>query len=459
MDGFRNNPHLGPYLLAAILERHGFDITLIDLVCCERIGLEYVKRLTNFDVLLFSCNSTNWPVTRVLIRWAKEDAPDRVVIVGGIHATLFGEALLRSAPGIDYVIRGEGEQSLPMLLRALESRADPRGVPGLLASKDGQVIANEKPPLLTPRELDDLPAPLYDQLPRGKFRTLAIESSRGCVGSCSFCAIPFRRKWRPVSAEAFVDRVERLQPYLRSVQTSRFVIVDDCFTVDRRRTCRILDEIDRRGLSFQATYDARVKDFLDEDFVRRLAPYTQGVLLGAESFLEGTLHHIRKQLTKEDIVNCAHNVAKCGLAERTIFSFVIGFPWETKDDVLANVREVANLSLEFGVRVFLQWHTLTPGSALWDECYNRGELCFEDMDDPSYYHERKWLGASTALGIDDILEICDAVICIQKVLAVSNQVASSRGDFCFTIHPFVLRHPEATEAWRDEYDRLMARNV
>jgi radical SAM superfamily enzyme YgiQ (UPF0313 family) len=97
IDGFRNNPHLGPYLLAAILEQHGFDITLIDLVCCERIDLEDVKRLTNFDVLLFSCNSTNWPVTRVLIRWAKEAAPDRVVIVGGIHATLFGEALLRSA--------------------------------------------------------------------------------------------------------------------------------------------------------------------------------------------------------------------------------------------------------------------------------------------------------------------------------------------------------------------------
>jgi hypothetical protein len=81
------------------------------------------------------------------------------------------------------------------------------------------------------------------------------------------------------------------------------------------------------------------------------------------------------------------------------------------------------------------------------------------MDDPSYDHERKWLGASTALGINDILGICDAVICIQKVLAVGNQVAGSRGDICFTIHPFVLRHPEATEAWRDEYDRLMARNV
>ncbi|WP_429885833.1 B12-binding domain-containing radical SAM protein [Geoalkalibacter halelectricus] len=450
MDGYRNNPHLGPYLLAAVLEQAGFDLSLVDLTCAEFLDESVAERFAEFDVVLLSCNSTNWPTGRLLIDWLKQSCPAQVLVVGGIHATLFGREVMQTTP-VDYVIAGEGERSLPLLLDALQQQGGYHKVPGLIWRQDGALVANPPAPLLSSRELDALPLPLYTAMPPGRFKTIAIESSRGCQGNCLFCAIPFRKHWRPLSAGAFVDKVEALQPFLDKVEMRHFSVVDDCFTIDRQRALDIVELARRRGVNFQATYDARIRDFLDEELVEHLSSCSRGVLVGAESFLPRTLKRIGKPVTPDEIVRCARILDRYGLAEDTIFSFIIGFPWETKREVQENFSRIVDLALTFGVRIFLQWHTLTPGSALWHRLLRQGKVAVADLDTVGFLLGEKWFYVSSSLSVEDRLDISDMVTSVQKVMAFTKPYGSKRGEISFIIPPYLLNNKQLTEKWRESY--------
>lgn len=455
MDSFKNNPHLGPYLLASVLMKEGFDVSLVDLICVKSIKEEIVKRFENFDVISFSCNSTNWPTCRLLIQWTKKNYPEKIIILGGIHATLFGEDLAERYPAINFLIRGEGEKSLTYLLRAIGDKEKLINVPGLVCKINGKLISNPPAPLLDSFELDMLPVPFYDQMPKGEYKTLAIESSRGCKGACTFCAIPYQRSWRPLSAKGFVDNLEALQPYIPDVEMKHFSIVDDCFTIDHERVFAILNEVEKRNIDFQATYDARVKDFLDEKLVSELAPHTRGVLLGAESFLPETLKQIRKPITDSDLLKCAANAEKYGIAEDTIFSFIIGFPWETKSQVQQNLIKISDLAVNYGIRVFLQWHTLTPGSQIWNDFYKQEKVSSLDLDEIGFLLNEKWFSISSNLSIEDRLEISDMVTCIQKVIAFTKPFGCKRGDIAFMIPPYLMKNRNLTKNWAFRYQEKM----
>jgi Fe-S oxidoreductase len=455
MDSSKNNPHLGPYLLASVLKKEGFDVALVDLVYLESIKEEVVKSFAYFDVISFSCNSTNWPTCRLLIQWTKKNFPEKIVILGGIHATLFGEDLAERYPMINFLIRGEGEKSLPSLLRAIDNKEKLTNVPGLICKINGKVISNPPAALLNSGELDALPVPLYDQMPKRKYQALSIESSRGCKGACTFCSIPYQKSWRSLSSKGFVDNVEILQSYIPDVEKKYFSVVDDCFTIDHKRIFEILNEVKKRNIDFQATYDARIKDFIDEKLVSELAPHTKGVLLGAESFLPETLKQIHKPISESEILRCAANAEKYGIAKDTIFSFIIGFPWETKSQVQQNIAKISDLAVNYGIRVFLQWHTLTPGSQIWRGLYRQGKVLSSDLDEIGFLVGEKWFNISSSLSIEDRLNISDMVTCIQKVIAFTKPFGSKRGDIEFMIPPYLIKNRSLTESWVFRYQERM----
>lgn len=456
MDGYRINPHLGPYLLAAILDQEGFDISIVDLICLNTFDKRITEKLSEYDILIFSCNSTNWPTCRLLIEWMKDMNPNLTIILGGTHATLFGDDLIRHFP-IDYLMRGEGEKALVSLLEAIGSGRGWENVPGLIFKKNGRIIKNPFPQLLSPQELDSLPVPLYSQMPENKYKTIAIESSRGCKGSCAFCAIPFKRSWRPISPHSFVDKIEMLQTYLDKVETKYFTVVDDCFTIDKNRVIAILGEVERRGITFRATYDARIQDFLDEELVSKLAPYSKGILLGAESFLPETLRRIGKPIFPKDIEACAKIIDRYSMSDDTIFSFIIGFPWESKNQIQENLRRIADLILNYGIRIYLQWHILTPGSAIWQSFFQQKKVLISDMDDIGYLTGKKWFNLSSSLSIEDMLEISDMVTCIQKVLSSTKIFGDNRRNIEFIIPPYLLKNQYLTKDWCDNYQQRMDR--
>ncbi|MBL0714256.1 MAG: B12-binding domain-containing radical SAM protein [Desulfosarcina sp.] len=132
----------------------------------------------------------------------KSCCPDTTVVLGGHHATALPERIL-THPSVDFILRGDGEASLPALARALVNQTPVVSVPGIgFRRSNGQY--HIAPPVFV-RDLDQLPPPAYDLVDASfyarKHRTsLVLSASRGCPLNCSYCCtgadsfIPYRRR-------------------------------------------------------------------------------------------------------------------------------------------------------------------------------------------------------------------------------------------------------------------------
>jgi B12-binding domain/radical SAM domain protein len=101
---------------------------------------------------------------------------DAVYIAGGPHPSALPEEVLEH---FDFVVIGEGEETLPELIEAIENGRDPASVKGIAYKCQGQVLFTEK---RSPVDLDSYP-------PFAKILA-PIEISRGCPWGCTYCQTP-----------------------------------------------------------------------------------------------------------------------------------------------------------------------------------------------------------------------------------------------------------------------------
>ncbi|MBI5374565.1 MAG: cobalamin B12-binding domain-containing protein [Candidatus Schekmanbacteria bacterium] len=116
-----------------------------------------------------------------------------IVIMGGVHASSMPFELLKN-PYVDYVIIGEGEESLPLLLEAIknEKPSSISNIDGIGYKVDGQIKINPKVNWID--NLDLLPFPDREILHTesykiGRTRSTKIFTSRGCPFPCTFCSV------------------------------------------------------------------------------------------------------------------------------------------------------------------------------------------------------------------------------------------------------------------------------
>jgi len=180
------------------------------------------------------------------------------ICAGGQFATVVAVRLLELAPGLDSVVRGEGERSLVDLLRALEGGLPLGGIPGLSWRDPETGRIHENPARPAETDLDLLPRPLRTP-PFARQAGLPLASmlgSRGCVQGCTYCSIQTFGRQRPGPRQRFrsvPDVVDEMADLHRRHGVRIFVFHDDNFlhaTADaslaRARAFR--RETHRRGL-------------------------------------------------------------------------------------------------------------------------------------------------------------------------------------------------------------------
>lgn len=138
-------------------------------------------------------------------------------VIGGIHASfMFPEFL--PAGDVDFAVIGEGEETLPELLRCLSAGDDPARVAGIAFAHGNHVVRTAARPRLAtldplPKAWDLLPASRYSWSDRPGSRMGAVVVSRGCPRHCSCCG-PFARyegNWRMRSVDAVAYELTQLR--------------------------------------------------------------------------------------------------------------------------------------------------------------------------------------------------------------------------------------------------------
>ena len=241
------------------LLRAGYQICLID----STITPNYKKRVLEEvrDALCLGISLVTGPMIRETVEIAraiKEWNPEFPIILGGWHPSLLPKQTLQ-APYIDYVVRGQGEDSLLELVNHIEKGSAPDFVAGIGFKRDNKLIFTAERPL---KPLVDMPPKAYHLADFDAYERLCgkrwamYTSSLACPFNCAYCtnAGVYGRKWNALPAEQFVEETVDLS---RRYGLEMLWIVDDNFLVDLDRARAISEGLVRgRGpvkWSIQAT--------------------------------------------------------------------------------------------------------------------------------------------------------------------------------------------------------------
>lgn len=363
-------PPMGLMSLAAYLEKNGHDVSIRDLTIDESpVDYSYA------DIVGFTCATNQYKAALRLASEAKEE--DKPVVMGGVHATFDAESTLKSGY-VDYVVRGEGEETLLELCRRLEAEGKefkPEEIAGLSwYDKDSDsIIHNPERPAIS--DIGSLPYPArhlvdikgYSCNLHGREYGTTILSSRGCPFNCSYCVVPNTNGalYRSRKPKSIVDEIESL---VTEYGLDAFFFVDDNVTVETERMKQICDEIIKRGLKIgwwcQSRADTLIKN---EDMVEKMASSgCQQVFIGFETPNERILKAYNKSLTAEIGEQAVKLLKSYGIP--TMGSFMMGEIDETHKEIENTINYSRSLSIDYA-----QFSILTPflGTALYEKVKDR----------------------------------------------------------------------------------------
>ncbi len=294
------------------------------------------------DLVGITCNSGNMDAVRLMVRRLNHRSVP--VILGGSHPTVLPEQSIRYTSA-DLAAIGEGELTLLSVLDAWEYGASVSSIASLARKENGQVITNPRGPLIDP--IDDLPIPDRSFINRSDYFGEVIMTGRGCPFDCSYCASKniWGRRVRLRSVPSIIDELKMLMEAAQSdispscgpgdhERPGRWVVkvLDDTFTVNRKRTLRLLEEIIAQGLNrFEFTGGVRA-DTLDGELVAAMRKANfRRVTLGVESGSPRILKMIRKGETNEQVKRALTLLRDAGIHSHAFF--MIGLPGETPEDI------------------------------------------------------------------------------------------------------------------------------
>jgi anaerobic magnesium-protoporphyrin IX monomethyl ester cyclase len=307
------------------------------------------------------------------------------VVLGGPHCNDF-PALARQLPGVDAVIKGEGQKPLATLLDAWSRGEVARGIPGVVAHADDPVPTED---VYFSNDLDDYPIidrtqvdyrRYYDVMGKGGTFTTMI-TSRGCPFRCTFCNTP-RHRYRTMTAPRICSELEACA----ALGIREIYFVDDTFNITNKRVVELCDEILRRGIRVSWTARFRVRG-VDRVLLEKMKAAGCGrIQFGVEQGTDEGLLRFKKDVDLEMVENAFRLCREIGI--QTVAYFMIGTPVERSHaDVLDTIRYAVKLDPDF---VMFNMLTPFPATTLFDEGIQGGVLSMEPWTrfmtapDPSY---------------------------------------------------------------------------
>jgi radical SAM superfamily enzyme YgiQ (UPF0313 family) len=423
-------------------------VQVIDLIADGSGQLDPGPVVDDLDMLGVSASSLSWAAALVSISHVRRRRPDLFIVAGGVHVSLFDQWVMEHS-SIDAVVRGDGEHALLSLCAARTTSTSLADVPSLTWRDGDTVRRNAAGPAIERIDLTRW-MPRYDELPPRAYFGLALETSRGCAYSCTFCSTPHKGRWRGGEADAVVDRIEALVPSLSKTITNSIYIVDDEFTMNPGRARDIADRLTERELPVGLLYDSRATDLTRPGLVESLAPHTRSLLVGAECGYDDGLRRVGKGTTCASLRAAAEVLHREGIAKVADFSFILGLPWETPSHIKATLDFGFALAADFGVRLLFNWYAQIPGSELWAQARARGAIHEARYDqlgvqrDPTVFFQATRLtpdevAAAVSYGRDLRDELSDGIPApeLARPVAMTRPMTVGRPVTLATTRPFV----------------------
>ncbi len=361
--------------LGAYLEQHGVNVEYFD----ERIHkIDHFRDLVSRKPLMVGLSTmTCFQIknTLRLARMARDINPVLPLVWGGTHPSMMAEQTLESDL-VDFVIKGEGEQTLLELIRAIQDGdGDYSAIKGLGWKMAGKSGLNEDRDFL---DIEELPFPYqgkgkeilleYVRRSEDTLENIGYESSRGCPHKCGFCYNVYFHK--NVCRVKSMEKVRQELSSLRELGVNKLTFYDDTFLAGKKDMMRsilpLLKEMNMRWIA-----NVRINTFNDELLRQFEESGCVYLFFGVESPDDDVLKFINKGQNRRMIDKGIETVSKGNIP--TLYSLMIGLPGETEEQM--------NRTLDFadeirrrhpGAEVPIQPYVPLPGTRLYQEALKKG---------------------------------------------------------------------------------------
>ena len=201
-------PPLGILSLASVLRNRGHQVMVLDQRLRPGDFSDTETRLKAFqpDIVGISAMTQEDAALHRIAGISRKIPGVRFVVAGGPHPSNYSEVVMPDE-NIDFIVRGEGEETLPELIGVLESGRPAVSVAGITGRDSGGEIWRSEPRPYSDG-LDSFPFPAWDLLDfpsygkRKRFANLALReyaaiiTSRGCPYQCAYCHNIFGKRFR-----------------------------------------------------------------------------------------------------------------------------------------------------------------------------------------------------------------------------------------------------------------------
>lgn len=316
-------PPLGILYLAAVLEKKGVVVKIIDAIASNSSLEEIISSTRDDKPRIIGITATSPQIkgaVQLAIAVKEVFANEITIALGGAHVSA-DTSFVNRFDCFDFSVEGEGEITFPeLVLRVLNGKK-------IKGNYKGENI----------NDLDEIPFPARHLIShenyfienyRKYFAT--IHTSRGCPFNCLYCSNPITgRKIRFRSPTNIVDEIQHC---VNTYDVKLILFTDDTFTVNRKHTAEICHEIMKRNIKIDWFCETRA-DLVDKDLLELM--YKSGcreISFGVESGNEKLrVEVIRKRIKNVQFIEAFKFCREIGI--RTCAFCMLGFPSETRKDM------------------------------------------------------------------------------------------------------------------------------
>lgn len=331
--------------LSSSLKENNYEVHIIDAFIENLENEEVVDRVMDINpkVVAISCIQYNQVNSFTIIESLREKGYKGHITIGGHFPTLNHDQIIeRFKNKIDSISMGEGEKVIVNLVKNITDGESIESLKGIVTEKSINKCEN----LI--EDLDSIPFPDRYYEKKNKFDYISMLSSRGCYGTCSYCAIQSFysyadnykcNKWRGHSVPRVISEIEYMiklfRQHTKDEEEKMFIeFVDDNFIgLSRSRAARIAEEIIKRGLNkdIQFALSCRPNDVEYDLFKLLKEAGLQRLFIGIE-FGEDCVFEKYNRKSKSKVNNIAIDILTT-LGIETQFGYMGFHPYATFEEV------------------------------------------------------------------------------------------------------------------------------
>lgn len=361
---------------AALLEKNGFDVELLDCIA-SGIGFEeFYRRVESFkpDLYIQETAAPSYPNDRAIFEKMRSMLPDAYLATAGDMITGWGVRMLEENGCIDGGLTYEWEETALDLARKLRDRIPLTGTKGLFHRVDGRVIAEER---RDPPDVRTLPWAAREKLPMLRYNddfaflpvpNLQMYTERGCPYTCSFCVwVKARYGGCSVRFRDPADVADEMAWCIKRWPFKAVYFDDDTFNISKAHVLQLCEEIRKRNITIPWAAMCRADCFDHETLVECRKAGLFAVKYGIESADQAIINGIHKNLNLEKAEKVIAMTRELGI--KVHLTLVLGLPGETDQTIRKTWRFVKRVKADY---MQFSLSTPYPGTELYEQAAKNG---------------------------------------------------------------------------------------